>query len=142
MRSLHTATKSSPRLTQLERACAQQRRPNAAKNLKIKKIKNLKKTEIAGKKKMKGRISKGRERLGEFDLYPKTMTQQLRPGRLREGQQWEGKVEGPGESRFNWSLFRGWGTRRDAVYKTARQEGKLPSLAPTAAERKPSGKDG
>lgn len=51
-------------------------------------------------------------------------------------------MEGPGESRFNWLLFRGWGTRGDAVYKTAPQEGELPSLAPTAAERKPSGKDG
>ena len=28
----HTATKSSPRSPQLEKACAQQRRPNAAKN--------------------------------------------------------------------------------------------------------------
>lgn len=75
-------------------------------------------------------------------MYLKTMTQQLRPGRLREGQQWEEKVEGPGESRFKWLLFRGWGTRGDAVYETALQEGELPSLAPTAAERKPSGKDG
>ena len=32
MRSLHTATKSSPRSPQLERAREQQRRPNAAKN--------------------------------------------------------------------------------------------------------------
>ena len=32
MRSPHTATKSSPRSPQLEKARAQQRRPNAAKN--------------------------------------------------------------------------------------------------------------
>ena len=32
MRSLHTATKSSPRSPQLEKACGQQWRPNAAKN--------------------------------------------------------------------------------------------------------------
>ena len=32
MRSLHTATKSSPCSPQLEKACAQLRRPNAAKN--------------------------------------------------------------------------------------------------------------
>ena len=32
MRSPHTVTKSSPRSPQLEKACAQQRRPNAAKN--------------------------------------------------------------------------------------------------------------
>ena len=32
MRSLRTATKSSPRLLQLEEARTQQRRPNAAKN--------------------------------------------------------------------------------------------------------------
>ena len=32
MRSLRTATKSSPRSPQLEKACAQKRRPNAAKN--------------------------------------------------------------------------------------------------------------
>ena len=34
MRSLHSATKSSPRLLQLEKARTQQRRPNAAKNKK------------------------------------------------------------------------------------------------------------
>ena len=32
MRRLHTTTKSSPRSPQLEKACAQQQRPNAAKN--------------------------------------------------------------------------------------------------------------
>ena len=32
MRSLHTATKSSPLSPQLEKARAQQQRPNAAKN--------------------------------------------------------------------------------------------------------------
>ena len=32
MRSPRTATKSSPRSPQLEKACTQQRRPNAAKN--------------------------------------------------------------------------------------------------------------
>ena len=36
MRSLHTSTKSSPRSPQLEKACMQQRRPNAAKINKIK----------------------------------------------------------------------------------------------------------
>ena len=41
MRSPCTATKSSPRSPQLEKACVQQRRPNAAKN-KINKI-NFKK---------------------------------------------------------------------------------------------------
>ena len=35
MRSLCTATKSSPRLLQLEKACAQQRRPSATKNEQI-----------------------------------------------------------------------------------------------------------
>ena len=35
MRSLRTATKSSPCSPQLEKAHVQQRRPNAAKNLKI-----------------------------------------------------------------------------------------------------------
>ena len=39
MRSPHTTTKSSPRLLQLEKARAQQRRPNAAKNKSIKKKK-------------------------------------------------------------------------------------------------------
>ena len=34
MRSPHTATKSSPRSLQLEKACAQQWRPNTAKNFK------------------------------------------------------------------------------------------------------------
>ena len=34
MRSLRTTTKSSPRSLQLEKACAQQRRPNTAKNKK------------------------------------------------------------------------------------------------------------
>lgn len=34
-----------------------------------------------------GRISKGRERLGTSDLYPKPMAQQLGSGRLCEGQQ-------------------------------------------------------
>ena len=34
MRRPCTATESSPRALQLEKACAQQRRPNAAKNLK------------------------------------------------------------------------------------------------------------
>ena len=32
MRNPHTATKSSPRSPQLEKACVQQWRPNAAKN--------------------------------------------------------------------------------------------------------------
>ena len=32
MKSLHTATKSSPRSPQLDKAHAQQQRPNAAKN--------------------------------------------------------------------------------------------------------------
>ena len=36
MRSRRTATKSSPRSTQLEKACTQQQRPNAAKNKLIK----------------------------------------------------------------------------------------------------------
>ena len=45
MRSLRTATKSSPRSTQLEKACAQQRRPNAAKN-KINMTNKLKKNKI------------------------------------------------------------------------------------------------
>ena len=42
MRSPHTATKSSPHSSQLEKARAQQRRPNAAKN----KINKLKKKEV------------------------------------------------------------------------------------------------
>ena len=37
MRSLRTATKSSPRLPQLEKARAQKQRPNAAKKKKKKK---------------------------------------------------------------------------------------------------------
>ena len=37
MRSLHIAMKSSPRSPQLEKACAQQQRPNTAKN-KLKKF--------------------------------------------------------------------------------------------------------
>ena len=37
MRSPHTATKSSPRSPQLEKAREQQQRPNAAKKKKIKK---------------------------------------------------------------------------------------------------------
>ena len=40
MRSPHTTTKSSPRLPQLGKACAQQRRPNTAKN-KLKKKKKI-----------------------------------------------------------------------------------------------------
>ena len=43
MRSLRSATKSSPRSPQLEKARAQQRRPNVAKNLKNKYINLLKK---------------------------------------------------------------------------------------------------
>lgn len=43
-----------------------------------------------------GRISKGRERMGTSDLYPKPMAQQLGSGRLYEGQQWDGEVEGWG----------------------------------------------
>ena len=43
MRSPYTATKSSPCSLQLERARAQQRRPNAAKNKFIKKKKEEKK---------------------------------------------------------------------------------------------------
>ena len=45
MRSPHTAMKSSPRLPQLEKARAQQQRPNAAKNKRIKKKKKKKKKE-------------------------------------------------------------------------------------------------
>ena len=49
MRSPRTATKSSPRLLQLEKARAQQRRPNAGKN-KINKINKLKKKKRKRKK--------------------------------------------------------------------------------------------
>ena len=48
-RSPRTATKSSPHLPQLEKACAQQRRPNAAKNKLINLKKNvLKKRAVPG----------------------------------------------------------------------------------------------
>ena len=40
MRCLHTATKSSPCSLQLEKACTQQRRPNAARKNKLKKKKS------------------------------------------------------------------------------------------------------
>ena len=45
MRSRSTATKSSPRLLQLEKAHAQQRRPNATKNKLKKKNKTKKKSQ-------------------------------------------------------------------------------------------------
>ena len=45
MRSPHTATESSPRSPQLEKACEQQRRPNTAKN-KMNKINLVKKKRI------------------------------------------------------------------------------------------------
>ena len=53
MRSPRTATKSSPSSPQLEKACVQQRRPNAAKNKQIhlfKKKKRKKESEGGGKK--------------------------------------------------------------------------------------------
>ena len=52
MRSLRTATKSSPRSPQLEKACAQQQRPSAAKNKinktweEMKEIENFKNNKI------------------------------------------------------------------------------------------------
>ena len=44
MRSPHTAMKSSPHSPQLEKARAQQRRPNAAKHKEINKLKKKKET--------------------------------------------------------------------------------------------------
>ena len=46
MRSLRTATKSSPRSPQLEKARAQQQRPDAAKINKLIKLINLKNNKI------------------------------------------------------------------------------------------------
>ena len=57
MRSPRTATKSSPRSPQLEKACTQQRRPNAVKN----KINKINKFFLKGKKEWteeRGRVEK------------------------------------------------------------------------------------
>ena len=57
MRSLHTTTKGSPHLPQLEKARAQRRRPNAAKN-KINKYINK---YIKKKKEWRSETNKGRQ---------------------------------------------------------------------------------
>ena len=57
VRGPRTAMKSGPRLPQLEKALAQKRRPNTAKNKKIKK-KKIKKKEFLKKKKKNLRASK------------------------------------------------------------------------------------
>ena len=64
MRSPRTATKSSPRSPQLEKAHAQQRRPDAAKNKYVK------------KKKKKGKCS--------LELHPQLASQQDRKLALEE----------------------------------------------------------
>ena len=56
MKSLRTAMKDSPRSPQLEKACAQQRRPNAAKKKKIKKQTNKQKDKLQYFQVIKGYI--------------------------------------------------------------------------------------